>query len=116
MEGEYKVSNYYSEERVEKYRVKVIENPRISEENKSMILEFHEICRAQGLTRGRLAKTLWIMRTIGELMDQQSFRTATRSDLESIPFLVETLYGSRLIRPPSSSISSTSSPQSSTRA
>ena len=35
---------------------------------------------------------------------------------ESIPFLVETLYGSRLIRPPSSSISSTSSPQSSTRA
>ena len=33
--------------------------------------------------------------------------------LESIPFLVETLYGSRLIRPPSSSISSTSSPQSS---
>ena len=84
MEGEYKVSNYYSEERVEKYRVKVIENPRISEENKSMILEFHEICRAQGLTRGRLAKTLWIMRTIGELMDQQSFRTATRSDLVSV--------------------------------
>ena len=42
--------------------------------------------------------------------------TPPAQDEESSPFLVETLHGSRLVTQPSSSISSTSSPQSSTRA
>ena len=56
-------------------------------------------------------------RSRGVSSGNQSDRSATsftlNDPLESSPFLVETLHGSRLVTQPSSSISSTSSPQSS---
>ena len=64
------------------------------------------------LARNGVGKTT-LVRTIMGMYQKEAGEVAVFGRApESIPFLVETLHGSGLIRPPSSSISSTSSPQS----
>ncbi len=79
-------------EKLERYYKKVAENKDIIPENKKLILEFYELCRAKGLSNARLCKTIWIMKNIGIWMGKKSFAEATKADIVQLVNLIQDRY------------------------
>lgn len=67
---------------------RVKEDPRLTEENRQLILDFSDKCFADGLSKGRLRKLLYVVRYLSAFMGKP-FKTASKKDVQNVVAQIE---------------------------
>lgn len=90
--------HYNGKYRIERYTESIEKSEEITPENKRLILEFFDLCKAQGLDNARLSKTLWITHNLGTWMGKKSFTNATEKDMIELVNLIQEKYDNEWTR------------------
>jgi integrase len=73
---------------VERSLARIANDPEICDENKKLILEFSDRCFADGLTKGRMTKILYVMRHITHFLGKP-YSGATKLDVQNVVSQIE---------------------------
>ena len=84
--------HYNGKERMERYRNTIVYSEEITPENKKIILQFYDLCKAQGLSNARLCKTLWMTRNLGIWIGKKKLEEATKIDVIDLVNLIQEKY------------------------